>query len=428
MTHAFAAADRTLPNRWLVLLLLLGIAIFNHADRFLLAGLVDPIKSEFGVSDGFMGLLMGPAFAIFYSTLAIPIALYADRANRIRIIVAGCVVWSAFTILSGFAIGPMTLAAARIGVGVGEAAFQAPAYSIIAAYFASDQRGKAFAVMALAVYVGQMLGYGVGPAIAEIHDWRFAFQLFGAAGLVIVALAWLIVREPPRLEASPARQPFMPLARRLVKLTSYRGMMLGMGLGVLSGIAFGFWGPTLFSRNYDISISEAGRAFGTAFVIPGMIGAMLFGALADRMSRRGYDRMLLLSAMGLFVATLVVVATVWASSLGIALAWAIPAGLFGGGWAVGIYAGLQYILPDHMRATGTAIAMLAVNLLGYVLGPWLAGELSEFFGEGANGLRLSLSVVVPIGLLGATLLWRGARSLEADRKLLEENTILAPSE
>ena len=365
-----------------------------------------------------MGLLMGPAFAVFYSTLAIPIAIYADRANRIRIIVAGCVIWSVFTILSGYATGPATLAAARIGVGVGEAAFQAPAYSIIAAYFIAEQRGKAFAVMALAVYFGQMLGYGAGPAIAEVHDWRFAFKLFGAVGLGIVAVAWLVVREPPRIGDKVARLPLVPLARQLVKLRSYRGMMIGMGLGVLSGIAFGFWGPTLFSRNYEITMAEAGSAFGGAFVIPGMIGAMLFGALADRISKSGYDRMLLLSAIGLTVATAVVVATVWANSLTVALLWAIPAGLFGGGWAVGIYAGLQYILPDRMRATGTAIAMLAVNLLGYVIGPWIAGELSEVFGEGAAGLRMSLTVVVPVGLAGAFLLWRGALSLEADRKSL----------
>ena len=70
MQSAATDAPRPLPNKWIVLILLLGIAIFNHADRFLLAGLVDPIKAEFGVSDGFMGLLMGPAFAVFYSTLA----------------------------------------------------------------------------------------------------------------------------------------------------------------------------------------------------------------------------------------------------------------------------------------------------------------------------------------------------------------------
>ena len=192
-----------------------------------------------------------------------------------------------------------------------------------------------------------------------------------------------------------------------------------MGLGVLSGIAFGFWGPTLFSRSFDMTMAEAGSAFGGAFVIPGMLGAIMFGIIADKVARRGYGSMLILSAIALAAATAAVIGASWASSLGVALAWAVPAGLFGGGWAVGIYAGLQYILPDNLRATGTAIAMLAVNLLGYVIGPWLAGALSDQFGEGALGLQQALSVVLPIGFVGTLLLWRAAKSLEADRDTLQ---------
>ena len=413
-------AQGRLPNKWLVLLILLGIAVFNYADRYLLAGLVEPIKHDFGVSDSFMGLLMGPAFAVFYSTLAIPIAIWADRHSRIRIIVIGCVIWSFFTILSGYAVGPWSLGAARIGVGVGEAAFQAPAYSLIAAYFPAHQRGKAFACMALATYFGQMLGYGVGPAIAEVEDWRFAFKVFGVAGLVIVLVAWFVIREPARLQEVAVRQPFVPLARRLLKLTSYRGMMFGMGLGVLSGIAFGFWGPTLFSRSYALSMADAGASFGSAFVIPALVGTLLFGFIADRVIVGDYGRMLVLSALALTGATLSVVAATWAPTLNWAVAAAVPAGLLGGGWAVGIYAGLQYILPDHMRATGTAIALLAVNLLGYVIGPWIIGVLSDAFGQGASGLRIALTVVVPVGFAGALLLWRGAVALAGDRQRLHE--------
>jgi MFS family permease len=407
-----------LPNKWVVLLLLVGIAVFNHADRFLLAGLAEPIKREFSISDSFMGLLMGPAFAIFYSSLAIPIAIMADKRSRIMIVVTGCVIWSFFTVMSGFATGPWTLAAARVGVGIGEAAFQAPAYSLVAAYFPSQQRGKAFAFMALATYFGQMLGYGVGPALAEVHDWRFAFKAFGAFGLAIVCVAWLVIREPRRMADTTVRQPLLALSRQLLKLASYRGMMFGMGLGVLSGIAFGFWGPTLFSRNYAISVGEAGSTFGTTFVVPGILGTILFGIVADKVIKDNYGRMLTLSAAALTGATLAVLGATWAPTLDQALLWAVPAGLLGGGWAVGIYAGLQYILPDNMRATGTAIAMLAVNLLGYVLGPWLVGALSDAFGEGAAGLRMALTIVVPAGIIGSFLLWRGSGSLTDERERL----------
>ena len=422
MSHtAEQSPAQALPNRWIVLVLLLGIAIFNQADRFLLAGLIEPVKSEFAVSDAVMGLLTGPAFAIFYSLLAIPIAIYADRANRLKIIVTGCIVWSVFTILSGFATGPWTLAAARVGVGVGEAAFQAPAYSIIAAYFIAESRGKAFAIMALSVYFGQTLGLAGGPAIAEALGWRAAFQIYGVLGLALIMIAWFVIVEPPRSEAPPERQPFVPLARRLIRLASYRSMMIGMGLGVLSGLAFGSWGKTLFERSYEIGTAEAGAAFGLAFAIPGMLGALLFGALSDRLTKVSYGRTLLLSAFGLTGATIAVLVAIWAPSLTQAILIAIPAGLLGGGWAVGIYAGLQYILPDHLRATGTAIAMLAVNLLGYAVGPWLVGELSVRFGEGTLGLQQALTLVVPIGFVGAFLLWRGSKSLDDDRKSLADH-------
>lgn len=425
-----------LSNKWLVLILLLGIAIFNHADRYLLVGLVDPIKAEFGVDDGFMGLLMGPAFAVFYSVMAIPIAIYADRASRIKIIVAGCVLWSIFTVLCGYATGPWTLAAARVGVGIGEAAFQAPAYSLIAAYFLADQRGKAFAIIALATYFGQMLGLGVGPAIAETADWRLPFKLFGIGGLAVIAFAWMLIKEPPRaLEIAAgnlSRSLFSRfkeqvsylsgIFRRLIKMVSYRNMALGMGLGVLSGVAFGNWGPTLFSRSYDMTMTEAGAAFGGAFILPALFGTIGFGVLFDRIAKKGYGRCLAMSAIALMVATISVIGATWAETLDEALLWAIPAGLFGGGWAVGIYAGLQYVLPDNLRATGTALAMLVINMLGYVVGPWSAGRLSVVFGEGAAGLQQALTIVIPIGLVGTLLIWFGAKHLEKDREKLAAET------
>jgi MFS family permease len=415
-----------LTNRWLALSLLLAISVFNYADRYLMSGLVDPIKSEFGVSDGFMGFLLGPAFALLYSTLAVPIAFYADRHSRINIICAGCVIWSIFTVLSGYAIGPWSLAAARVGVGIGEAAFQAPAYSLIAAYFLPEQRGKAFAIMALSIYVGQILGYSGGPAIAEQSDWRMAFKIMGVAGFFAVALAWLIIREPRRDNSATENPPLLATFSQLIRISSYRYMALGMGLGVMSGIAFGFWGPTLFARAYQMSLTEAGSAFGAGFTIPAFLGVIGFGALVDHMVKKGYGRALMLSAIALMLATLSVMGAIWASSIENAMLWAIPAGLLGGGWSVGLYASLQYVLPDRMRATGTAIAMLIVNILGFVLGPWIAGGISDLFGADANGIRLGLTYIVPVGLVGAILIWLGAKNLENDRGLLtndEQRTI-----
>lgn len=406
-----------LTNKWVVLAILLGVALVNYGDRYLLAGLVEPIKAEFGVSDGFMGLLMGPAFALLYSILAIPIARYADRKSRIAILCTGCIVWSGFTILSGLATGPWMLALARVGVGIGEASFQAPAYSILAAYFAAEQRGRAFAIMTLAVYFGQYLGYRAGPEIAAAYDWRAAFEIMGLVGIGIATLAFLIVREPPRETTPSADHPRLaPLFALLWSARSFRWMALGMAFATLSGLSFGMWGPALFARAYGLPITEANAIFGLAFGLPGLIGTLLFGVLADRMAKRGPQWLLYLAAAAATAATTMILAVTWAPTVGSAQWLAIPSGLLGGGWSVGIMSALQYVLPDKFRATGTALALLLINLIGYVLGPLIAGNVSDLVsGDPAFSLRVGLTVIIPLGFLGAFLMWLGARSLGEDK-------------
>ncbi len=410
-------------NAWVVLAIFLLIYIFNYADRYLISGLVEPIKAEFGLGDRFMGLLMGPAFAVFYTTIAIPVARLADRSSRIAIICVGGIVWSLFTGLSGLATGPWTLALARVGVGVGEAAFAAPAYSILADYFRPERRSMAFAILGLAIYLGQITGYAVGPIIADAHSWRMAFYLMTLPGILLSAVAWFFVREPVRKQITTiANQiPLLPLTRRLARTSAFALMMVGMGLGTLSGVSFGFWGPTLFSRLYDVPLTEASSTFGIYFGFAGLTGTLLFGAVADRIAKRGLERPLLLAATALFAASVCIMLVTWSDSLFLAKIFAIPSGLLGGGWAIGIMASLQYLLPDRFRATGTALFIMVTTFLGFVIGPWLTGALSQYFGDGAMSLRWALTIVIPTGVLGAGMAWIAARHLEADRVKLERS-------
>lgn len=128
---------------------------------------------------------------------------------------------------------------------------------------------------------------------------------------------------------------------------------------------------------------------------------------------------MLLSAGAALSATLLILAVVWAPNLEMARWIALPSGLLGGGWSVGIIAALQFLLPDRIRATGTALALLVINLIGYVTGPLLAGQISDLVtGDPAFALRVGLTIIIPIGVLGAWLMARGARSLADDRDRL----------
>ena len=73
----------------------------------------------------------GFAFAVFYVTAGIPIARWADRANRRDIVAFSLFLWSFMTAISGFVQNYAQLLLARIGVGVGEAGGSPPSHSII---------------------------------------------------------------------------------------------------------------------------------------------------------------------------------------------------------------------------------------------------------------------------------------------------------
>ncbi len=411
-------------NPWVVLATLLLIYIFNFADRYLLTGLIGPIKQEFDLGDGMMGLLMGPAFVVLYIVMGVPFARLADRGSRIRIIAAGCVMWSLATAATGLATGPVSLALARVGVGVGEAAFVAPAYSLLADYFRPERRGIAFGILGLATYIGQIAGQAGGPAIAAELGWRAAFFAIGLPGVALGLLALLLVREPTREGGSPQGDEAPIALTRLVALLarsrSFVLMALGFGLGALSGVAFGYWGPELFARSFAIDPVTIKTAFAVNFGLAGLAGMLCFGALSDRLARRGPAWPVRLSALAIGAATAMVLLAVWAPSFAAAMWIAVPCGLLGGGWTVGIFATLQYLLPSGFRASATALFIAFTTLLGYFIGPWATGALSQSLGDDGQSLRLALSLVVPVGFAAALAAFLAASLVDQDRQALHQ--------
>ncbi len=189
-----------------VLGLLLVVYASNFLDRQILAILLQPIKQEMGLSDTQLGLLSGIAFALFYATLGIPLARWADKHNRVNLISVCIAIWSGMTALTGMAGNFLQLLLARIGVGIGEAGCSPPAHSIIADYFAADTRAKAMAIYFLGLPLGSVLGYLLGGWINELYGWRIALLCVGLPGLVLAVVVRLTLREPPRGHADGIKE------------------------------------------------------------------------------------------------------------------------------------------------------------------------------------------------------------------------------
>ena len=128
---------------------------------------------------------------------------------------------------------------------------------------------------------------------------------------------------------------------------------------------------------------------------------------------------MLLAAGALLTATLCIFAVNWSPTFGLARALAIPSGLLGGGWSIGVMASLQNMLPDRFRATATALFIMISTFIGFVMGPWAAGMISETVGGNtALSLRIGLSVTILTGVPAAIMLWRSAHHLDTDRSAL----------
>ncbi len=403
---------------WYVLGALTVICTFNMIDRYLLAGLVAPIKQEFGVSDTYIGFLLGPSFAILYTTAAIPIARLADRSSRVRIIAIGCAVWSVFTILSGLANDSLSFALLRLGVGLGEAAFVAPAYSLLSDYFPPRRRALAFAIMGTGYFIGQFAGLTAGAVIAETYGWRHAFVVMGIPGILLAAVFFATTQEPARVQSLPlgsAQLSLWATFRELWSRPSYRLLTIGSALGSFATYAFAMWGPAYFMRVYEMSMSRANFSFAVFYGFSCMIGTLSCGWLSERAARRGVAAPMRVAAGALFTLIMCLIVVAMSTQVGVALAVMALGGITGGGYSAAVVASMHDLVPQGIRATATAIWSFVFNFVGFVWGPYTVGMLSDAFSFlGTDGLRLALICTSSAGLLGALLLLRSSHTLAED--------------
>ncbi len=206
---------------WYALFVLVLVYIINFIDRQILSILVGDIKRDLGVSDAQIGFLYGTAFAVFYALFGIPLGRLADSWYRGRLMAMGLALWSSMTVVSGFANSFGVLAAARIGVGIGEASASPAAYSMISDHFPKERRATALSIYSSGLYIGGALSLPIGgfvvsrwnsafPIASEaplgLAGWQAAFLAVGLPGLLL-ALWVLTLREPMRGASDGLPQP-----------------------------------------------------------------------------------------------------------------------------------------------------------------------------------------------------------------------------
>ncbi|USU08128.1 MFS transporter [Sphingomonadaceae bacterium OTU29MARTA1] len=421
MTTSPALPATSTRYRALVLAMLLLVYTFNFLDRQILGILVAPIKAELKLTDTQLGALGGIAFALLYSTLAIPLALVADRTSRSWVITISLTVWSAFTALCGLATGFWQFFAFRLGVGVGEAGGVAPSYAMISDYFPPEQRARALSIYSLGIPVGLAAGALLGGMLASAVNWRWAFIAVGLAGVVIAPLFRLVVKEPPRGMFDPAavrseRVSVGAVFRILAAKPSFWLMAFGASFSSLCGYGLAFWVPSVLIRSFGFSLLTASQYIGSLLLIGGTIGVFAGGWLADRLGAKDRGVYAKLPAIAWLVTVPLFAAGLTSGSP--TLSWflfLIPHGL-NILWLGPVTTAVQHLVPPPMRATASASFLFINNLIGLGLGSLIMGRLSDAMTavHGADALRWATTYALGFYLVAAGLMLLAVRPLRRD--------------
>jgi MFS family permease len=385
-------------------------------DRQILSLLVGPIKRDLALSDSSFGLLSGLAFAVLYTLMGLPIGRLVDTRNRRNIVICGVTAWSIMTSLCSAARTFPSLFAARIGVGVGEAALSPSAFSIISDYFAKEQLGLALSIYSMGIFIGTGLALLLGglvvdavthlppvtlPILGTLAAWRLTFVIVGVTGLFFAPLG-LTIREPLRrgvLRKADGEHAKLTFCEILVQLrmrwTSVLGISATMIFSNASFFAFTAWVPAFFARSHGWTPGQTGKALGFVVIAFGCAGMYAGGSLCNRWLRQGIEiaplKVATLGAVG--VGLFMPIAFLVPSASG-TIALCAPA-LFFSAFPIGsLFSSAQLLFPNQVRGVVGALVLFILNLGGQSLGPLGPGVFDDylFHNEKMIGPALALTV------------------------------------
>jgi MFS family permease len=406
-----------------------------NLDRYLISLVLELVKSDFKLSDTQLGLLQGSSFVLLFAFGSIPLGRLADIWSRRLLIVGGMLVWSVSTALCGLAVSFGQLFAARLAVGMGEAALVPAALSLIAAYFPPGKLNRGVAVFSSGGSLGRaaaFLGGGAvlaglahwhGPSVlflGAVKPWRALFILAGLIG-VVVAIVVSTIREPTRdREATFSRGTFIGALRHFWdNRGGYLPLFLSFGMVTIAIQLLGAWTVSFLVRTHGMRISRASMLFGLLSLIAGPGGNVIGGWLTDRLDAAGVRApQLVIIGCSLAVAPFLAVLLWLSPTVGGALAcyFALYGSLNFAG-APG-YGGVQALTPTRHRGVMTALFLCTQLIVGAGFGPLLVGLLSDHVYPGGHRLGQSIATAVAIAaVLGVPLAFAGRKRFAACRQV-----------
>jgi MFS family permease len=409
----------------LVLALLTALNLLNYLDRFVLSAVLPKVQEDLHLSN-FVGGSLATVFLIGYFATSPVFGNLADRAGtggRSRLVTLGIIVWSVATIASGLAHDTWSLLVARAVVGVGEASYATIAPTLIDEVAPPEKKGRWMAIFYSAIPVGSALGYVIGGTVEHATgSWRAAFFVAGGPGIVL-GLLCLLIAEPARRPAT-LESNVLASVRVLLGMPLFVRTVLGYCAYSFALGGFAYWAPKYLHVQYGLEVGVASARFGAVTVVTGALGTLVGGWLGDKAARTRQGReqarrgpldpreMDVVAARGnLDVCAL-------SSGLGAPLAAAAILATSAAGFFLGVFpcqmalfllsgpvnVAILRSVPVELRASGMALSIFAIHLLGDMWSPLLIGLVADH--APIHWAMLG----APLAFAVAAIVWWGGRA------------------
>jgi MFS family permease len=398
------------------------VYLLNFLDRGLIGLLLQPIKLDLNLSDTQLGFLTGIAFALFYATLGVPIARWADRGDRVTITSVAIGLWG-LTVMACFFVANFThLVLARIAAAVGESGCMPPTYSLVGDYFPLPaERTRAMSIYWLAAPFSALVSFIAGGWLNDLYGWRMTFFLMGLPALLVAVLIRTTIVEPrtrtrvPGISA-PAAPPMSAVLGALWHRHSTRHLTIGLILLLTMGFGMAPWYGAFMIRIHGMGTAALGLWLGLVFGLGGIAGILGGGLVTTRWLARDERAQLRMCAVALVAVVPCFVLFLLLPRKEYALAALFPLITFLNFFLAPIFALLQRLATDDMRATTLAVVMLLANLIGMGLGPQAVGMLSDLLAPrlGNESLRYAMLAMSCLTLFAAYHFWRAGRTVRDD--------------
>ncbi|XP_045772889.1 protein spinster isoform X6 [Maniola jurtina] len=378
------------------------VNLINYMDRFTLAGVLDDVKTEFGIGDDKAGLLQ-TVFVIAYMVFAPIFGYLGDRYSRRLIMAFGVALWCLTTFAGSYIQSFVPFTIFRGLVGVGEASYSTIAPTIISDLFVGNVRSKMLAFFYFAIPVGSGFGYIVGSVVGAAADnWRWGLRVTPFLGLIAVALILWLMENPERGQAEESRMrptSYQEDLRSLVRNPSFMLSTLAFTCVAFVTGALAWWGPQFIflgltlQPGVEITQERVSFIFGALTMASGVVGVPLGAWLGAALVKRWGRAHAVICGVGLLVSTPAMALAMLLTDVYFYAPFALM--FFGEvalnlNWAIVADMSLYVVIPPR-RSTAEAFQILISHMFGDAGSPYLVGVISE-------SLKRSLSSSEPPSL------------------------------